>query len=244
MKSGSPPSAPNLTYPENSLQNLVAPWWIVEGTKDFRRGRLVRAFVPHVGVEPWALDLLDRPDATDHTKANYAIRPLRIHDPRRQPPLPLALWPAFENEVLTVFRAKQRPALIISEGGYDVPDSLRKGSAKWTTQKTVLIAPYYGVEQSATRGGWPVQLVERIIRCEYPQFLWDLLPINKNPTGSILMVNRIQPIGDHHNSLAWTQFCLSDQALEVLDEWLMWFATGQMEEEGTLPTFQELILDS
>jgi hypothetical protein len=56
------------------------------------------------------------------------------------------------------------------------------------------------------------------------------------------MMNRIQPIGEHYNSVEWTPYCLSEDALKVMEEWILWLVTGKMREKGTLPTFQEIVL--
>ena len=106
------------------------------------------------------------------------------------------------------------------------------------TAPTILVAPYYGAPQTGIRGGWPGQLIERIKEAEYPQFLWDFVPTAKTPSESILMLNRIQPIGDHRNSVQTLPYCLSRDALDVLDEWIMWLVSGLMEEKGILPDIQ------
>lgn len=245
MTSGNPPSEPNLTYPDLTIQYLLdpSPWWIKEDTQDFRRGRLAWAFIPHWGLEPLTLEPTGRTTPTDHRSASYQLRTLRINEPRSKSKLPVAGTPLLDDEVYTVFRAKKRPVLIISAGGEDIPDELKRGRLKWQTQKSILVAPYFGSERSDSRAGWPDDLVERIKRCEYSQYFWDLLPLEKKPTGSILMMNSIQPVGHHYNSLGWTPFRLSDDALVVMEEWILWLVTGKMKENGTLPTFQEILLD-
>jgi hypothetical protein len=239
MTSGSRPPVPNPTYPERSLQGLLGgPWWEYEESNDIRRGRLLWVFAPHVGVEPWTLEPLGRSEPTQHGRINYRLQSMSAHRPPQHPGLPVAAWPAFENEVLTAYRAKRRPAVIVSCGGIDVPEELRKAQARWTTAQTLLVAPYYGATASANRAGWPEPLVTRIKECEYPQFLWDLVPTKNPPVESILMLNRIQPIGDHRNSVQVLPYTLSGAALEILDEWIVWLATETMEEDGMLPMIQ------
>lgn len=241
MASGNRPPAPNLAYPEKCVQQYATPWWEQDNDPDLRRGRLVWAFIPHMGVEPWTLELVGRTDPTVHSAARYRLDRLSIYKPPKKPDLPVAAWPAFEGEVLTVFPAKKRPALVLSLGGELVPDDQRKGSARWTTAQTILVAPYYGSSASADRGGWPVPLIERIRECEYPQFIWDQLPLTSSTRESVLMLNRIQPIGDHRNSIQITAFRMGADALDILDEWIGWLLTGTMEADGLLPEIQRVL---
>jgi len=240
MKSGSRPTDQMPTYPERSVQSLSGgDWWIREESADIRRGRLVWAFIPHVGAEPWILELTGRTNPTTHSSVTYTLRSQSAFRPQTQPNLPTAVFPAFENEHLTAYRAKCRPALVISTGGLDVPNEVRKGSAKWVTAQTILVAPYYGMGQSGKRGGWPLPLVDRIKECEYPQFIWDIVPAKREPEESVLMLNRVQPIGNHRNSVEILPYCLSEAAILLLDEWVNWLTTGLMEGDGLLPEIQK-----
>ena len=239
MRSGSRPTGQMPTYPERSAQSLVGgDWWIRKESTDICRGRLIWAFIPHVREEPWILELTGRGEARSHSNPTYTLHTQSVFRPPDRPTLPTAVWPAFENEHLTVYPAKSRPALVISTGGTDVPDEFRKATARWITAPTILVAPYYGAAQSPTRGGWPQQLVERIIECEYPQFIWDIVPARREPEESVLMLNRIQPIGNHRNSVQVLPFCLGDGAKELLNEWITWLTTGLMDDAGVLPDIQ------
>ena len=132
-----------------------------------------------------------------------------------------------------MYRAKVRPCIIVSLCGPELPKELRPSSSpKWQTAPTLLVAPYYGVEASEGRGGWHLPLVERIKKCEYPQFMLDQLPGANFQ--SVLRLDHIQPIGRHHNSWEPKPACLSDGALEVFDEWLTWLKTGDLDENTVL----------
>src|SRR5205807_1023610 len=147
---------------------------------------------------------------------------------RPRPALPVAALPTPPGEVHLVQRAKRRPVLVVSAGGPEVPPALRVGSARWPTVPTILVAPYYGVDADGTRGGWPAPFVTRIRRCEYPQYLWDRLPLS-GPAESILRLDHLQPVGRHANAYELTRFRLGDEALVLLDEWLAWLMTGQLD---------------
>lgn len=75
--------------------------------------------------------------------------------------------------------------------------------------------------------------MQRIRRCEYPQYFWDRLPL-AGAAESILRLDHIQPIARHHNAYEWTQYRLSDDALSVFDEWLVWLFRDELPADGVL----------
>ena len=134
-------------YPDDSIQHMVDDWWIEDTSFDFSRGRLVKAFLPHVDQIPKQIVATGRHEPTDHTHADFFIEPLRVKSPIKRTGLPLAALPAYSNEVNGVYRSKKRPAIIICEGGDSVEKSLTHGKPKWQTAPTVLVAPCYGVDE-------------------------------------------------------------------------------------------------
>lgn len=225
-------------YPDDSIQYIVGNWWIEEKSSELKRGRLIKAFLPHVDQVPYQLTVTGRSDPTDHTRANYRLDPLRMNQPNKRPGLPVAALPAFENEVRAVYRAKKRPALIISEGGDEIERILTRGKPKWQTSPVVLVAPCYGVHEGRTRAGFNPEFVTRVRHCEYPQFMWDKLPIGGTTTESIIRLDHIQPIGRHHDSIELTNHRLTDEAIEILDEWLIWLLRGDFEKDSLLLEFK------
>jgi hypothetical protein len=111
-------------YPDESLQFLIPPWWQKEDSQDIKRGRLLKAFVPHVDQNPMILIPEGRKESTSHTQVNYRLEPLQIKQIPKAPTLPVAALPAYPREIRTVYRAKKRPVLIISCGGPDIPKLL------------------------------------------------------------------------------------------------------------------------
>ncbi len=230
-------------FPEDCIQWLIEAWWLTDEKPDLRRGRLIWAFLPHVDQEPRTLTPIGRVDPTDHQRAQFRIGPLRIGQAREAPRLPIAALPGVEGEVHTVHRAKRRPALVV--GGIDAPEvdrARREGMARWQTAPTILVAPYYGVEGGAKRGGFNEEFIARVRRCEYPQFVWDRLPIGGGAASSILRLDHVQPVGRHYNSYELTPYRLSDEALAVLDEWISWLLTGELGEDGVLAGIREELL--
>ena len=228
-------------YPEDSIQWLVSSWLIKDDDKKVCRGRILWSCVPHIDQQPMQLVPEGRTDPTDHTRASYRVEPFRIMNPPKLPTLPVAALPHFESERRLVYRAKRRPVLVVSTCGEDIGMDLRVGGVKWQTAPTFLVAPYYGVMQDEKRAGWQPELVKRIRRCEYPQYLWDKLPI-PGSTESILRLDHIQPIGKHHNAYEWTPYHLSEEAIDILDEWILWLLTGRLKKDGILSDIRQELL--
>jgi hypothetical protein len=104
------------------------------------------------------------------------------------------------------------------------------------------VAPYYGVDRSGTRRGWKPEFVQRIRRCEYPQYLWDKLPIGGSDE-SILRLDHLQPVGRHPSSFESTEYCLTDDALAIVDEWLSWLYRAVLPADSVLSEIRNYLLD-
>lgn len=226
---------PTPTYPDDSIQSALEPhpWWTTDDDRNLARGRLVRALVVHAEQVPHELIPEGRSDPTDHYRGEYRIVALNVRQPGRLPRLPVAALPQPPGERRLVHRGKIRPALVLSTGGTDIPPALRIGGARWQSSPSFLVAPYFGGEMSAQRGGWSVPFVERIRRDEYPQYLWDVLPLG-GATESILRLDQLQPIGRHQDAYEWTPHRLSADALAIVDEWLAWLLTGELAAGGVV----------
>lgn len=138
-------------------------------------------------------------------------------------------------------RAKKRPAVVIAAEGSQIPRELRTGVARWQTNPTILVAPYYGIDRGGKRSGWKREFVERIRRCEYPQYIWDSLPIS-DIGESVLRLDHLQPIGAHANAYDVTPYCMSADAMGVLDEWLQWLISGRLDTTGVLYDVRQELL--
>lgn len=199
---------------------------------ELRRGRLIKAFVPHVGLKPMTLEVDGRVTATSHGSAKFKMIPMTAGSPPSAPKLPVAALPHVAGEVKAVYRAKRRPALVLSVGGDDLPDSIKRDLG-WQAAPALLVAPYYGADQDGTRAGWPEPFVRRVSRGEYPQYAYDRLPIG-GCNESILRLDHTQPIGNDPASYQLTEFELTADALGVIDEWFAWLVTGTLDPEGIL----------
>ncbi len=183
----------------------------------------------------------DRTEATEHASANYRVEPLRTGSPPRDPRLPVAALPLESGDTRIVQRAKRRPVIVLSMGGPEVPSSLRVGEARWQTSATILVAPYYGVDRDGTRGGWKQGFVDRIRRCEYPQYMWDQLPLGRTKE-SILRLDHTQALGRHQNAYELTPYRLGEEALSLLDEWFSWLVTGSIASDSAVQILREELL--
>jgi hypothetical protein len=228
-------------YPEDCIQDCIqGEWWIEQKKLDLRRGRLVRALVPHVELVPLAMTGSERNDPRDHTTATVKFQQLNIRE-KRSPAsiLPIAGLADYDGEHYIVQRAKVRPALVIDcDCDYPNPEH---GQAKWQTHPTMSIIPIYGCDQSDKRAGWPPRLLQAIRRVKWPQYLWDKLPIDGPTKESVMMLNRIMPIGRHQNYYEVLPWFLSDQALAIVDEWLDWLRTGEFDETSELLLYRTML---
>ena len=148
--------------------------------------------------------------------------------------------PSYPGEVWAAYRAKRRPCLIISYAFPPVDSALTKGMARHSTAPTILAAPYYGATKDGSRGGYNPALVEQIRHCDYPQFLWDQLPIT-GPEESILRLDHLQPIGNHHNAYQLSEYKLSSDALQVVDELFRFLIWGEIPEDSLIAMYREEI---
>lgn len=228
-----------LTYPDDSLQKYFDDdcWWEKNTDKTICPGRLIWAFLPHVDQIPKSLIPTGRAEdeATNHSKASFEIADLRIRNPFKKDSLPAAILPYYPGECYTVHRSKKRPVLVIGDGGPEIPKKLRSSMKPgWHTSPAITVAPYYGVLKKGF-SKWYEPFVDRIKKCEYPQYVWDTLPIPTNTESSILRLDHLQPIGRHHVSFELTEYVLRNDVVDFLnDEWLGWLATGKVEKDGLL----------
>ena len=102
-----------------------------------------------------------------------------------------------------------------------------------------MVAPYFGADPSDSRAGWDTDFVQRIRRGMYTQIRWDMLPLpGSAKLGSILRLDHIQPIGLNEICFERTGFRLTDEATQILDQWLQWVFLGTYPAERHLDLFR------
>ena len=232
-------------YPDDCIQSIIpnsTEWWISNEGRKLCRGALVLAFIPHIDQIPYSFEPIGRNNADEHGEARVKVTPLKVDQPLKQTKLPVAAMPLYKGEVWAAYRAKVRPCLVLgSTDSPTVDKKLTQGMPKYMTTPTLLVAPHYGADKDGTRSGYNPEFVERIRHCEYPQFVWNPLPIAGGPKESILRLDQVQPIGMHYNSYRVLDLRLSDDALAVVDELIQWVISGGVPEGGHIASYRELI---
>lgn len=226
-------------YPKDCVQHVVGSddWWIKSDQKTSCRGALVTAFVPYVEHETYGFEPLGRKEASQHDSAIFKVAPLRVGQPIKRTELPVAAMPLHGSEVFAAYRAKMRPCLVIGSVSPSVDKSLTKGKPKLSTAPTMLIAPFYGVEQNSQRAGYNPRFIERVRHLGYPQFLWDKLPPDNRE--SLLRLDHLQPIGTGYGSYKLIGYRLGGDALEIVDGLFQWLIWNRLPEDGLIAMFRE-----
>lgn len=222
-------------YPEDCVQSLYDSWWQQDTEKaPICRGRLLKAYVPHVDQVPMALVPRDRTeDVRQHQLADCDIVPLDYSSVMRPSGLPVAGIPCVPKEARGVYRVKKRPVLVLALPGDEVPKGLVLGKPRHQTLPTYIVAPYYGADEgTGSRAGFPEAFLDRVRRLEYSRFFWDKLPLS-GANESILRIDHIQPLGSNYKAWEMTSFRLDQDALLFLEEMLQWHLTGELIETDT-----------
>ena len=240
MTSGNQKPGSTPTYPDDCLQYFIDPdpWWIDDGKREFEVGRLVNAILPFVDQNPYALETIGRVKSTQHKEARVRFVPIDIKSAVNYSRLPVAPLPQYSGETSAVYRTKKRPALIVHAGCSDIPNALRKNKPRYQTDPCILVAPFFTAEQGPDRKGYTPAFVERVRRCEYPQFFWDTLPESKSGATSLMKLDHIQPVGRNHSVVEVTNYKLSDLAVEIMKQFLDWFLHDQLPDDSVFYGFK------
>lgn len=225
------------SYPDESIQSAVGTWWTETPDREVRRGRLVYGWVPHVDENPHALFVKgrDNQDPGDHRRAQCEVGILHASRDTKRSSLPVAGLPQHDGEEYMLLRAKCRPMLVVGHVHPRMPRGDR-GQTRWQTAPTLLVAPYYGCKKTPKRVGWPEGFVDRIRCCEYPQYFLEYVP---EGIESVLRFDHVCPIGAGSAALTPSQYCLSGDALAVIDDWLSWIFRGVLPGQGILAMARE-----
>jgi hypothetical protein len=71
--------------------------------------------------------------------------------------------------------------------------------------------------------------------------MWDQLPLSGR-NESILRLDHLQPVGRHGESYELTDFELHEEALGLVDEYLLWFLMGGLPEDGIVNEIRKVLL--
>jgi hypothetical protein len=227
------------------MQDLVAEWWVEEPSKDLIPGRLIWVYYPYMNIIPYEFLVQERtnasgvPDPTNHENLSFQILEFRMSQ-RSRARLPVSSFPKQDNEVYLITRAKKRPALVLAndQTGFKILNELKQGP-KWQKHPSVIVAPFYGTAQNENRSGFHPNFIERVRQCEYPELMYDRLPINKSDSESLLYLKHMSAVGRHHETVQATSFCLSEDALILFEEHLFWYFSGVLDEESLICDFKK-----
>jgi hypothetical protein len=224
------------TFPEASFQSLTGSWWEAASGGAIELGRLVKTIVPYPDLKPYRLVPEGRgTDPRQHSEARYCIEEFRVGESMKEVShLPVAGMPLRDRETYLVRRGKIRPAVVLATAGVAVTGAASRGGSAWQHKPTLLLAPYYGVDADGTRAGWNPDFVGRIQRVEYPQYVWDLLPVGGLEEGSILRLDHVFPVGSDPANWQLTPYRLRREALDIVHEWLLWHLTGRIVPTGLI----------
>lgn len=233
LRSGAPDTTVLNDFPEDCVQYFASPWWEKTPTRSLEKGRLIHAFVPYPDRLPRKLVPESRDnDPADHSNFGFRLEPFKPGSSSRGGGLPVAAMPVLPGEAFLAAVGKVRPCLVISTGGLPVSNQLRPTGGSWQTSIRILVSPYFGVDADGSRGGWRPDLVERIRHIEYPQYFWERLPDAKYE--SILRLDQTFPISPDFTTYETTDYRLSQAANDILDEWVLWLASGKASKDGML----------
>ena len=225
-------------YPDDAFQGVFDEWWIEEAPRKgtFNRGRLV--WVPALSIQEVPTELcVEGHDPPDHGGAKAKLRAYHVGRRQTKATLPAAAVPLHDGELCLVHKAKRRPALVL---GTPPPPAaaLLAGSSQGHRGSPILVAPYYGCAGQ----GFAPEFLARVRRAEYPQFMWEQLPLDSQPEGALLRMDQIQPIGRSVASCEETPWRLSSEALELIDQWVSWLLVGAPPAGSMLEEVREFML--
>ncbi|EMS79165.1 hypothetical protein [Desulfotignum phosphitoxidans] len=231
-----------MVYPLDSIQAFdeSQPWWEHTDSKAIERGSLIWAFLPYVDQVPYEVVPRGRKEPTLHDRAYVTIKPLDIKKTGKRSDLPVAAMPLGSKEVWSLYRAKKRPSLVLAKTKTAVDRSVLHGNPRKNIAPSLIVAPYFGVDQEGNRAGYPPEFVERVRHIWYPQFFWDMLPIS-GTSESLLRFEQTQPVGYNYLSYETTGYKLSEYAMSVIDEVFHFYLNDNMLAEGILKAYQDVI---
>jgi hypothetical protein len=72
--------------------------------------------------------------------------------------------------------------------------------------------------------------------------MWDILPLRDDFGVSLLRLDHIQPIGRHYETYEWLPYCLAEEAILILNEWLHWLLEDDLPVDSILFDCREQLI--
>ena len=226
-----------MSFPEDSVQHYSEEWWVQHELKGpWQRGELVWATLPHTHVVPYVLEpTRGKPD--EHRTFEGKLMRLTTGQARGKSP-PVAALPKGEGDHWLVTPAKRRPCVLISTGAAKLEREITHGMSGYQHLPMFTAIPYYGADKSGTRGGYPDAFVERVRHADFPNFIFEQLPIAGSKV-SIGRVDHMKPVGADAQAVTRTGWRLGEDALAVYDEWVDWYRTGILDADSELSLIRD-----
>lgn len=222
------------SFPDHCIQGAFEykEWW--ESTSELRQGSLVKFICPFFDKEAWRLRPIGRDNPTEHSGARVKIERYTLASRNIDKNFPVAALTTNKSESLGVWRTKVRPALVLRVNKTTRTEDALKAD-------TLLVSPYYGIKPGS-RAGFPAEFIRAVKDVNFPQFSWDLLPIGKEPNGSLLRFDRTLTIPRKaRQTYEDTGFGLSEQALEYMLDWFNFYLSGVLDDGTDLYSLASLL---
>ena len=147
---------------------------IYESANTFAPGQLVWCPVPHLDEVPRILEV-ERRESTDHYATRFEIVQINNTHFKKKEKLPIKLLSLGETEELLISKSKKRPCIVIACENTtfdDAPIIAELNRRKHIQDKSMILAPLYGLATPATEGGFPPIMTARIRAFLYNQFFY------------------------------------------------------------------------
>lgn len=205
-----------------SLAEVIDSFYELLPDANFRKvpvvGQVCWVPAPRLETVPFILDV-ERSSPTEHYATKFDLRQMTNSDFRSKNRLPLKLLNLRDTEELVVARTKRRLAIIVAADHTifeDLEKLLRQRAQRHLQERSVIVAPLYGVSGPDHAGGFPPVMVARVKALLYRQFFY--CPENSSPWvyESVARLDRLEPMMPIAPGYEPTQVALSKEALAVL----------------------------
>jgi hypothetical protein len=206
----------------DGIAQIVDPYYEPLPAESYKRlpvvGQLCWIPTPQLETTPFIFDI-ERADPTEHFATKFSLRQMVPSDFRSKNRLPLKLLNLRNTEELIAQRAKRRLAIIVT-ADYTIFDDvnrvLRQAGKKHLQERSILVAPLFGIQGPNHPGGPPPVMMARVKALMYRQFFY--CPPQASPLvyEALVRLDRIQAVIPSFPNYEPMQLSLSKEALGVL----------------------------
>lgn len=230
------------------ITQVIDTFYVSLDSETYRKIPVIGQFcwipAPHLDPIPRIIEV-ERTRPEEHYATKFLIRNMTIKDFTKKTKLPIKMLSLRETEELIGYKAKKRPAIIVSADFTifdDITKELKKLGRKHLQEESIIVIPLYEIETNEHSGGFPPVMTARIKALMYNQFFFCPKTTYGLLNDSIARLDRIQVIKPIHPTYEPKQFSLSPEALGVLMAMLR-LLFGAEEDKDT-KALKELLLES